>query len=1127
MADTEKPKFDKQAWQEENEIRTKELTDKLEAGVKDLFSSDKYKEYLKSMSHFHNYSSRNIMLIHSQMPKATKVASFKLWKEKFNRSPKRGETALRIFAPIEIKPKTELFEKIDPTTGKVMLDDNGKPILEELTELTKRSVAFKLVPVFDVSQTAGEPLPQLAEDLIGNVEHYEAFIDTLKEVSPLPIVFEPMNENQDGYCQYGVKIGIREGMSEIQTVCAIIHEITHARLHDRDKTIETDKPAPKEVKEIEAESVSYVVCQKYGIETGANSFGYLAIWGTHDLNEFKASQDTIRKESNTLINAIDDRFKVICKERGIDLTATEQIAETTPQTQAVEPPTEPQFATEATTQTIAGVEFTVNEVVQLVTNMTITNEPNRQAGINQPPPGEENKALSREQRIYEQLSELFPNITSGEYLYQRMEAGAAMMPLSLEWISNNRLSVMHTYAQNGDLMYDPMIVYEVNQEAKTATSVEFQQSNPPIYQIVDEDGVGHSIDGNGNERRIHNLQAELNDFTAMFLSNIKQQNYVPVTAVLRDEVYKDPAVYFNADQKPFNLGFIYESEGTTILNNLDKDNSGNVDTVGGIAKVAHVDSFRNVTYFEDRLPADVVQIINEVELINEQNKQANVDRQSPAFYHIGSGPTENGVEVWNWNETEDKNGQPKFLATINFDREITFLDDSLPDDVKIDIKRLSTANWKEIYAIEMAGKDYNPPPPPWEKEFMPDSSISIGDRDEYGYVEDDMLPLKLMRALELFKQDHTIYRLYEDGTESMAYEFDDIKFHQGIYGIEREDWQKSLEYRENANKTNQQQEVAIESAFINAKEDTFAIYQIMDDSEKARNYRFEGLSYLEQRGLEVNRNHYVIVHTEPLTPDTTLEGIFQKFNEPPKDFSGHSLSVSDVIVLNKGGDITSHFVDRFGFSELPAFLGIEKQPEQAAPAVHKGGSEPTTPPIAPPAESPTVQIPDIPRKDQPIYTLSIDEALRKGEIDAYHDSRKINVECGSAIDRAVIASNYEEYRYDLNSAVRDVIDKYGADRVAWVLASNVNYYNYDGRLTTASKNWAKTFDTPTPDVYLQSHMIIIEGLVDKFRKVEKEKPSLMSALDKGEKKSKTEFDGKAQPGLDALDKTKKKTGMEV
>ena len=203
--------------------RTKELTDRLETGIQDLLQSDKYIEYLKSMSQFHRYSTRNTLLIHLQNPTATRVASFKAWGEKFNRHVKRGETGLRIFAPIKTKVKEE-FDKIDPDTKAPMLDANGKVITEEQES---ESLRFRLVPVFDVSQTHGDPLPEIVENLTGYVVQYEAFLDTLKIVSPLPIEFEPLAENNDGYCEFGEKIGIREGMSEAQTVAAVVHEITH------------------------------------------------------------------------------------------------------------------------------------------------------------------------------------------------------------------------------------------------------------------------------------------------------------------------------------------------------------------------------------------------------------------------------------------------------------------------------------------------------------------------------------------------------------------------------------------------------------------------------------------------------------------------------------------------------------------------------------------------------------------------------------------------------------------------------------------------------------------------------------------------------------------------------------
>jgi hypothetical protein len=1022
MADTNTATAERTAWQQENELRTKELTDKLEAGIKDLFSSQKYKDYLKSMSRFHNYSSRNVMLIHQQLPTATRVASYRKWEDEFNRHVKKGEKSLRIFAPIEIKPEKKLMEKLDPETGAPMLDANGKVIMEEMTALTSRSIAFKLVPVFDVSQTYGEPLPQLAEDLTGNVAHYEAFLDSLRAISPLPIVFEPMNETQDGYCQFGVKIGIREGMSEIQTISAIIHEITHERLHDRDKATENAKPASKEVKEIEAESVSYVVCQKYGIETGDNSFGYLATWGSHDLNEVKASLDTIRKEANELIIAIDNRFMAICKEQGIDLSGTEKTVETPAQAQDADAPTESTYTTISATENIAGVDFTVSEVVPDV-------------------------PLTIEQRNYQKLAELFPEIVSDEYYYQRSEAGAGFMPLSLEWIDTDKLSIMHTYTQNGDLMYDPMIVLEVDQEAKTATAVEFQQSNPPLYQRIDEDGIGHSIDGNGNERIINSLQRQINEFSSDWFNNIGNQGYEPVSAVLRDAGRADPSVYFNEDKKRFSLLFQYDREGTTVLNNLDRDDKGNM------AMLARVDSFRNVKFHEDNLPKDAVRIIDNVKLTHEKTE---TEKQA----------AKNSIL------TDDKNEQTQTPA-----------------------------------------------------EPMPDPTITAADRDAFGYEFEGMLPLNTDRAIELFNNDHAVFLLYSDNTEAMAFEVDEIKAHDGIFGIEREDWQKSQEYRALGNKINQQQEAAIESGFTNAKEDTFAIYQIMDGAEKARDYRFEGLDYLHQRGLEVNRNNYVIVHTEPLQQGQTLEGIFQKFNDPPKDFSGHSLSVSDVIVLNQGGEVSSHFVDSFGFAELPNFLGVEKQKEHTDPVIERRVNEPPTPPT----ESPAPELPYIPKEEVPIYRQSADHALENDEMQAWRDSRDLNVECGRAIDKAVIDSNYEQYRYDLKTAARTVIEEYGIDRVAWIIAGNVNYHDSDGRLSSNNKEWAKGFDTPKPDIHLKTHLAVLDGFVNKFREAEKEKPSLMAALEAGERKSKAEYASKSQPGLDAPDKAtrKKNTGMEV
>ena len=719
--------------------RTKELTDRLEAGMKDLFQSDKYKDYLKTMSHFHHYSNRNIMLINLQHPGATRVASYKLWKEKFNRQVKKGEEGIRIFAPIKSKePEKKLMEKLDPETGAPLLDENGKVIMEEMTALTS-GIKFKLVPVFDVSQTYGDPLPELVENLTGNVEHYAAFMGALKEVSPLPIEVEPMQENQDGYCRFGDKIGIREGMREIQTVSAVIHEITHARLHD--KNVETEQATPKSkiVREVEAESCAYVVAQHFGIETSPNSFGYLAEYGSQDMSELKASLDTIRKEANNLINAIDDRFMLICKDRGIDLT---------------------------------------------------TKEPEKPAAPVTPP------------------------------------------------------------------------------------------------------------------------EPEFTDAT-------------------RSEAAKQAA----------------------------------------------------------KAPPDMV-----------------------------------------------------------------------------------------------------------SDETMPDSAIGVSEMNLYGYQYDGMLPLMREKALELYDKDQPVYLLYPDNTEAMVFERSEIEAHDGIFGIDREEWQRLLEYSALSAKNS---ETAKESGIINGNTDMFGIYQLRD-AEELRYHRFASLKQLENDNLAVDRSNYELVYTAPLPPKETLDSIYQLLNEDrPKDYTGHSLSVSDIVVVQRGGEVASHYVDNFGFTELPAFLENERQPERITAPEQVGRID----------EQPEF-------KNQPIYQQPFDIARQNGELDDWHQSRKLNSECAVVIDKAIKDNNYDLYHYNLKTAVQTATEEYGSDRVAWVLANTIQSQHYDGRYSSSNQAWAKEFDIPADSSgILNTHPAIIDGFVTRFREAgaEHEKPSILNALKQGAEKSRHQDKGNDKP----------------
>lgn len=402
-----------------NRERLQEITAGIEQGIKELFESEKYMRYLSVMSKFHRYSVNNTMLIYMQKPEATLVAGFNKWKNQFERHVKKGEHGITIIAPTPYKKKIEEMKR-DPDTHAPILDADGKAVMEE-KEI--EIPMFRPVKVFDVSQTDGKPLPELSSSLSGTVPHYEAFLEALRRSAPVPIEFEPMAANTDGYFSPDQqRIAIREGMSEVQTVSATVHEIAHSKLHNQKKIqIDNDeqyqevelfeKPAlfsngrisrddlpegvycydlrgsdddpgspicveervvvnhagsviltaplefPEEgrlyftdetglnfnggmltlsqflqeqkkdrrTEEVEAESISYAVCQYFGIQTGENSFGYIASWSKgKELKELRASLETINKTSCELINDIERNYKEICKERGIDLTAKQE-----------------------------------------------------------------------------------------------------------------------------------------------------------------------------------------------------------------------------------------------------------------------------------------------------------------------------------------------------------------------------------------------------------------------------------------------------------------------------------------------------------------------------------------------------------------------------------------------------------------------------------------------------------------------------------------------------------------------------------------------------------------------------------------------------------------------------------
>lgn len=674
--------------------RLKEITDSIETGIMELFESDKYKSYLQTMSRFHKYSVNNTLLISMQKPDATLVAGFNKWRDGFSRFVKKGEKGIKIIAPTPYKIKEER-EKLDPQTKAPLLDASGKVQTEEV-EI--QIPMFRVVSVFDVSQTEGEPLPTLASNLTGNVEQFEVFMESIKRTAPVPIEIKPLPEDMDGYYHMEDKrIAIREGMSEVQTVSAAIHEVAHSLLHSREMEKELQaqqgenpkpiKPKDRNTEEVEAESISFAVCSYYGIQTAENSLGYIATWSKgKELAELRASLETINKTSSELISGIDTHFAEIIKERGLDITAETPVPEQAP-----------------------------DKV---------------------------------------QIAEGSSNIEVEGHLGT--------------W-----------YVIDTDVVNDTRYFLLENEE----------HGDEAACVIVDGDG-----------------KLVLDDVWNGFEDLYNYFDSLEVTApVPSDE--KNP---------PFDVMDFSEQQWEQIKMGWDND--------------LDVSAYANPV-----LSAEQMQEIR----------------------------------------TRLENSTP------------------LPD-----------------------------PPVEEHTQPMPDPTVSIDDRNSYGYTADELLPLSKERAVELWEQGLTVYLLYEDNTEAMAFDRADIDTHDGLFGIEKVDWQVLY----NGDKEKDQlppQEV--EMQFLDFNQNAFAIYQLKS-GEDLRDYRFNGLEQLQNRGFEVERDNYNFVYTSILNNyngnvNATLNNLFEQFNiNQPQNFCGHSLSVSDIIALKIDGVVSSHYVNSFGFAELPKFI---------------------------------------------------------------------------------------------------------------------------------------------------------------------------------------------------------------
>ncbi len=796
--------------------KIKEITDRLEQGIQDLFDSDRFKEYLRVMSKFHDYSFNNTLLIAMQKPDATFVAGYTSWKKDYGRQVVSHAKSIKVLAPSPYKVKREV-DKIDPTTKKPVIGKDGKPVKEE-TEITVP--AFKVVSVFDVSQTEGKELPTIGVDeLTGDVEQYADFFRATEQASPAPVGFEKIESGAKGYySQIEKRIAINEGMSELQNLKTLIHEIAHAKLHDIDLNApakeQADRP-DRRTREVQAESIAYAVCQHYGLDTSDYSFAYVAKWSSgRELSELKASLKTIRDTAAGLIADIDKNFAELTQNREQTQAQEAQADEPTPE-EKTEPTAEPPQEEKA------GADEPAADTPKAETATT--------------------KEPDKSEAQTEQPEDTFPTPDLG-----------AEPVVTILWSEHSRFHDGESMSfSEANALIESLDRATVSEDGyyKTKFRIDFVMDGQP------DNYTGRQDLGDGDGTLIDHIES----YHAYYENNADWDNFV---------LHSGGTEALEADK----------AQRKMLLHEF----------------VPYLKLHNNLSQME-KIATKALEENSGMTATETAYHTAMKDYVSKCRAMVNSG---------------DYN-LPPVPQLKDFDTELA----AYKEHVKEEIAQEAAAAGMTVE--EYAANGYEP----YTAE-LPDPSITVSDMREYGYSWDGMLPLKEEAALHLYdKEDMQIFLLHEDGSESIPDSTEDIKAHAekgGIFGVHKEDWNALTEYRAMKEKlagSEATKEMLQEYGAAEQAEDTFTIYQLKDDVPA--DYHFRSLERLREKGLAVDPANYEKIYTAPLTPGMGLERIFEKFNfDRPEDFKGHSLSVSDVVVLHQNGQDTAHYTDSIGFVDI-------------------------------------------------------------------------------------------------------------------------------------------------------------------------------------------------------------------
>ena len=845
-----------------NRERLREITDGIEQGIKELFESEKYMRYLSVMSRFHRYSVNNTMLIYMQKPDATLVAGYNKWKDQFERHVKKGEHGITIIAPTPYKKKIE-EQKLYPDTKAPILDKDGKIVTEE-KEI--EIPMFRPVKVFDVSQTDGKPLPELASSLSGNVPNYEAFMEALRRSAPVPITFEAMAADTDGYFSADhQKIAIRQGMSEVQTVSATVHEIAHSKLHNQKKIQIANDEQYQEIELFD--------------KPGLFSNGRIA-------------RDNLPEG-------------VYCYDlRGSDYD-----------------PGEPVCVEEQVVVNHAG-SVLLTEPLELAENgrLMLTEE----EGLNFVGGFSTLAQFLQEQRKDRHTEEVeAESISYAVCKYFGIETGENSFGYIASWSQGKELKELRASLEtinktSGTLISDIERHYkEICKERGIDPHAKVEPEPAPIEQPED----AAKVSDRQQTGDLTYYVAECMEFPNLgeYHDNLSLEEAI--------RIYQEiPAERMNGIK---GIGFELKD---------GSDYEGPFPILTG--QTIDLDTIQAIDYYRDnplvqKAVKELAAAMPEMEVLGvDANQQEALFLIDDATYlHIQ--PCDSGWDYTLYDAASMKEmdgGQLDMPELSRMKAVLQICDDNDlgKDSVKYAplsmIETLQEAAYQQMQAeaSQMAASSQLPEAQEQalDEYPMPDEQVSTPDMQEYGYFYDGMLPVTRERALELDAAGLTVYVLHEDNTESMVFDPQEIMDHGGLFGVDREEWEKSPQFHEKVMERQEHQQER-EQAFLSQNRDCFAIYQVSRDDPQ--NVRFMNLDWLKSHAISIDRSNYDLIYTAPLRESGTvpeqLEKLYEQFNlQKPADFHSPSMSVSDIVAIKQDGKVSCHYCDSVGFTQIPGFL---------------------------------------------------------------------------------------------------------------------------------------------------------------------------------------------------------------